>query len=203
MTYEAIETIKKGKKTLSIYYDMTPQNPREWDNLGTIVAWHRRYTLGDEEYSSPRYFLEYHTEKYFSTQEGLENATDKRLMELFKKENIVLPVYMYEHSNIVLRTYSFNDRWDSGQVGWIYVSKEKIRKEFNVKRITKKIIQKVKKNLSSEIEVYSEYLDGNVYGYVLEDENGNEIDSCWGFYGYDFKNNGMTYYLPKEFKEAL
>jgi hypothetical protein len=33
---------------LEIAYDTDPQNPREWDNLGTMVCWHRRYSLGDD-----------------------------------------------------------------------------------------------------------------------------------------------------------
>jgi hypothetical protein len=30
------------------------------------------------------------------------------------------------------------------------------------------------------------YEDGEVYGYVIEDENETTIDSCWGFYGYEY-----------------
>ena len=34
---------------LSIYLDESPESPREWDNLGTMVCAHRRYSLGDEK----------------------------------------------------------------------------------------------------------------------------------------------------------
>lgn len=27
--------------------------------------------------------------------------------------------------------------------------------------------------------------NGEVYGYVIEDHEGNGLDSCWGFYGWD------------------
>jgi hypothetical protein len=30
------------------------------------------------------------------------------------------------------------------------------------------------------------YLQGEVYGYIIEDESGNHVDSCWGFYGYEY-----------------
>jgi hypothetical protein len=31
------------------------------------------------------------------------------------------------------------------------------------------------------IKEWQAYLDGEVYGYVVEDETGNQVDSCWGF----------------------
>jgi len=41
--------------------DETPPNPREWDNTGTMVYWHRNYILGDvdgrKEYGSSEAFL--------------------------------------------------------------------------------------------------------------------------------------------------
>ena len=42
------------------------------------------------------------------------------------------------------------------------------------------------KILEGEIEEYSAWCAGDVYGYVIEDRNGNELDSCWGFYGQDY-----------------
>ena len=39
------------------------------------------------------------------------------------------------------------------------------------------------KTLHAEVEEYAEYLAGNVYGYEVLDEDGNDIESCWGFIG--------------------
>ncbi len=198
-----VQKIETENKVLEIMYDENAQNPRDWDTLGTLVAWHNRYNLSEEDYNDYREFLEDKSSDQYETEEGLENASDKRLMELFQKDNIVLPVFMYEHSGIALNTHGFSCPWDSGQVGYIYVSKEKVRKEYGVKRITKKVLGYVESALKSEIEVYSNYVDGNVYGYVLKDSKGEEVDSCWGFFGYDFKNNGMMDYLPNEFEQLL
>ena len=63
----------------------------------------------------------------------------------FYNDNVVLPVYMYDHSGITINTTGFSCPWDSGMVGIIYVSKEKIREKFNIKRISSKLIEKVKK----------------------------------------------------------
>ena len=39
------------------------------------------------------------------------------------------------------------------------------------------------------------YLEGSVYGYVIEPAENNKAiecdDSCWGFYGYDWKENNL------------
>jgi len=34
---------------IEIEPDLDPMDPREWDNLATMVCWHRRYNLGDEQ----------------------------------------------------------------------------------------------------------------------------------------------------------
>lgn len=38
---------------------------------------------------------------------------------------IILPLYLYDHSGITMSTSVFSCPWDSGQVGWIYASKQK------------------------------------------------------------------------------
>ena len=43
---------------LEIHGDECAESPRDWDNLGTIVGWHGRYTIGDEQPSEdPRTWL--------------------------------------------------------------------------------------------------------------------------------------------------
>ena len=37
------------KYRLEVILDTYPENPRKWDNLGTMVCSHRRYDLGDEQ----------------------------------------------------------------------------------------------------------------------------------------------------------
>lgn len=37
----------------------------------------------------------------------------------------------------------------------------------------------------AEVETYDQYLTGDVYGYVIESEDGTVDDSCWGFFGLD------------------
>ena len=39
--------------------------------------------------------------------------------------------------------------------------------------------------LKDEVEVYDQYIRGDVYGFIIEDLQGNNVDSCWGFYGWE------------------
>jgi hypothetical protein len=71
-------------------------------------------------------------------------------------------------------------RWDSAQVGFIFIDKETIRKEYNCKRINKKLLLKVEEILKNEVKEYDEYLIGNVYDlaeYKISDEYMLEIES--------------------------
>lgn len=85
-----------------------------------------------------------------------------------------------------MRTGAFSCPWDSGQVGWIYVSKDRAKKEYNWKTLNKKRIQKVKDCLRGEVETYDKYLTNSFVGYVIEDSEENEVESCWGFDDLDF-----------------
>ena len=155
---DAIETIKTKRFIADIYIDVTPYSPREDDNLGTLIAFHSRYDLSDDD-----------------------NWTKEELIEHVAKEDVLsLPVYMYEHSQVALSTEPFSCSWDSGQVGYIFVSYEDIIKEYG-----KLDIERATKVLEYEIEEYSQYINGEVYGYKVYRKDGENVDSCWGYIGYD------------------
>lgn len=164
-----------------IYQDIDPVNPRrEWDNLGTMVCFHNSYDLGDE--------TDLRSQDY-------NNWND--FYNYIKREEdplIIMPLYLYDHSGLTISTGDFGDEWDSGMVGFIYVSREKVRKEFDVKRISADLKDKVKTYLEGEVETYDQYLRGSCYGYTIEKRKVceccshveyTEIDSCWGFLASD------------------
>ena len=181
--------IENEKYKLEIFDDLNPCSPREFDNLGTMVCFHRRYNLEDEtELKSSD----------FSSWEELENY-------LYKEEDalIAIPVYMYDHSGLWINTTGFSCPWDSGQIGYIYISKEKVRSEYSCKRISKKLKEMIREMLCSEVDLYNDYLCGNVYGFTLTDkENAEEIDSSCGFYGTDYIKNGIFDYVSSYFTKA-
>lgn len=177
---------------VKVMHDDSAESPRTFDNLGVMACWHRRYNLGDvQPKESPEEWLK-------------ANAP---------KGSIVLPLYLYDHSGITMSTSGFSCPWDSGQVGVIVATPEAIRKNFMVKRITKKIRERATEVLKSEVKVYDDFITGNVWGYTIESVKDCEScgqktcgdedvdDSCWGFYGDDLA--GMKEHVDPKYHAAL
>ena len=141
------------------------ESPRDIsEHLGTMVCSHRRYNLGDEQAKNCEHYSSW--EEWFKHEIG--------------NDVIALPLYLYDHSGITISTTPFSCRWDSGQLGYIYVDKEKVRKEFNVKRISPKLKNQVLEILVSEVKEYDYYIRGEVYYYQIDND---DKDSCFGYYG--------------------
>lgn len=180
----SIKEYQNGDQILKIYQDENPESPREWDNIGEMLTCHGHYKLGDKQFSSP---------------EEIENYMKEK--GVFVK----LPLYLLDHSGITMSTKSFNDPWDSGQVGYVFVSKEKAK----TKKVTKKNAIQC---MISEVNTYDQYLRGDVYGFQvvkktkcsLDEEHEEVLDSCWGFYGHDPKENGISSHVEDfdKFKEV-
>src|SRR3990172_12839480 len=124
-----------------VFQDNCVDSPRDWDNLGEMVCWHKRYTLGDKhEYESPEELLD-------------EITTDG---------SIYLPLYLYSHSGITISTSPFSCRWDSGQqVGFIIMRLAVIDSEFGGDK------DKALKCLETEVKKYDQYLRGDIYLFQL------------------------------------
>jgi hypothetical protein len=166
---------------LKVLHDSSADSPREWDNLGTMVCFHNRYDLGDNH--------NYNSDDYNNWEEM------KKAIEKEENTAVILPLYLYDHSGISISTGAFSCRWDSGQIGFIFVSKEKALQEFGGKIVTAKLKEKLERILNGEVETYDQYVRGEVYGFQIVDEDDNHIDSCYGFYGTDFATNGMLDYI--------
>ncbi len=187
MTYE----LNNGK-TLEVIQDEDAQNPRtEFDNLGTMICFHNRYRLGDKhDYDvRPEYY-----------------GSWKDMIKRFGRANdaaVILPIYMYDHSGITISTTPFSCPWDSGQIGFIFIPKSKVREEYKVKRISPKLRDKITTYLLGEVETYNQFLTGDVYGFKVMNAEGEEEDSCWGFYGSDPKENGMLDHVGAKLLEEV
>ena len=55
---------------------------------------------------------------------------------------------------------------------------EKVRKEYGVKRISSKLLEKVKAVLESEVETFNHYINAEVYEFTLY-HNDEEVDSLY------------------------
>ena len=156
--------------TIKIKPDQYPEDPRrECDELGTMVCFHNRHALGD-------------THKF----------TTKTIQQLVKRRDVIaLPLYLLDHSGITMRTTPFQCPWDSGQVGFIFITKEAIRKEFNVSRVSPNLKKHVTRRLRGEVETYNHFLTGDVYCYEVFNNKGDLVESVCGYYGYDHEKSGL------------
>ena len=248
-----------SKYTLKIIHDEDAQSPREWDNLGKMMCWHKRYSIGDKhnfddqqqffsslimesvpikdviayvkEGNASGLTLQYDKstrewdlktyDNYFKkwfTAHTAEAPLDMQdwdlgdaildamgtgdLVTLAERKALISPLYLYDHSIQSISMKSFVGRahhadWDSGQIGWVYVTHEDIKKEYG--DVSPESIARAEKLLKSEVETYDHYMRGECYGFQLYDKKGDEIDSCWGFIGdFDEAKKDISDYLPKD-----
>ena len=173
--------------------DLDQANPREWDNLGRMICFHRRYDLGDKKdgyhETNADVFQSYISGTLIQDFPGDYDPPDNCPPEVA----VALPLCLYDHSGITMNCegYSHIDPvgWDWGQVGYIYVTRETILKNWGRKRLSKTLLKKVEEILRCEVQAYASYLEGDAFGWMTEDEDGNPIDSCWGYLDYHQDNS--------------
>lgn len=216
-----MKDLEGNEYTLTVETDDYPEDPREWDNLCTMVCWHRRYRLGDKhDFDNMWYFLQDLCEHLLNI--DCEDMNEEEMFQKLVDSNKILikPINMYEHSGITVSTsngYPYNDRWDAGCVGFIYVTKDRVFKECG--NITEENWEDcADKHIEGEMETYDNYLQGNVYWFRLtkkvikqdkcphcgevirEYEDEEEIDNCGGFYGDCIEENGILDNINNDIK---
>lgn len=154
--------------------DCVTENPLEWSDTVLVTA-HRRSDFGGIRL--PFYAC------------SIEDAFDEHLADngLERRDVIWEPVYLYDHSGYALSTSPFGDRWDSGQLGFIYASRANIRQEFGIKRISAKLEQRMIMRLQAELKLVENWLNGEIYGYHIPALD----ECCGGFFSCDHDRSGL------------
>jgi hypothetical protein len=150
----------------------------ECDELGNYVCFHRRYNLG--------------TKHNFNSPDDLRDFLAK------EKPPVQFNLYLYDHSGITISSSSFSCPWDSGQVGVAYATRDEILKWYKRKKLNKLLIEEARNTMQSMLETYDYYLTGSVYWYSVVDSEGEDIDSCGGFYGHDHEKSGLLEHAKAE-----
>jgi len=157
---------------LKIEHDSDPIDPRkDFDNSAVMLCLHKRYTLGDKH--------------SFTTPDEIRSA--------IPKDAYTLPLYLYDHSGITMRTTPFNCPWDSGQVGFIYITPIALK---NIGLPNN--LENANKVMNQEVATYDQYLTGDVWYYTITkskeytSDDGDTItqweyvDSCHGIFGREY-----------------
>ena len=184
-------------------YDGTYADPRDADNLGVMAAHgHRNYNLGDN------------TDLTQEVHEALLRVGPRitaRWLRIFHGAIVVLPLGLIDHSGISMYVgagahFADPGGWDSGIVGLIFDTPERRAVCWGDDPADP---EKIEAALRSEVEVYDQYLRGEVYGavyekrYVWTREDGEtrreweQEESVWGILGYDGAPEVARYYFPE------
>jgi hypothetical protein len=216
MEYVAHTETENGYR-LKIIADNDAESPRDWDNGAVMVCEHRRYNLGDDDgadlardavRSSRDYRPSWESD---DNPKGLDLSEPNDLWNAIQRcsDIIACPLYLYDHSGITISMgrggNPFSCPWDSGMVGFIFMTKDMILKNWmlpETTRLTPALKAKALDLMQGETETYDMFLTGDVYGYVVErlepadpddedadlddDREGEDVDSCWGMFGLDY-----------------
>lgn len=191
--------------TGKIHLDPEPLNPRtEYDgHIAKLLCAHGRYDLGDEQFRDPDDIIshiaemdgvitkcsecktadvifsdgDWHHDDANIYEEGWELCPETwKTVDVIFEGVTMQPLFLYDHSGITMSTGAFSCPWDSGQVGIGVVVHQDLdwiaEDEWEVKAA--EIIE-------GAVTEYDSYLTGQVYGYVVESENGDH-ESCWGYF---------------------
>ncbi len=131
-------------------------NPRkDFGHLTTFAFFHKRYSLGDK--------VEFKPEDYRGW-----NEMEADIRHRYKPRYIT-PVYMYDHSGLVLSTSPFSCPWDNGQVGFMWITDPDIPQD------------KLSGVVEGEIRELNQWLSGDVWRIDIDDGK----DYLGGVCGYD------------------
>lgn len=181
-------------------------NPFDDDNLWTLFSFDSDIEM-DKHIDSlddlQDYFFNKKDIKFSGSLDDFkENCIEKGLSEdeffdalenKFANNGLILrPINDFNHDshNLSICVHNPYDAYgfDDGVIGVAVVSKDKLRKKIGSKYITKKIKRTALSILNNELNIINDWLDGNIYGIVIKNDDGDEKDSCWGIYGTDISN---------------
>jgi phage pi2 protein 07 len=197
MSYEFESKEYRGCK-IRIVQEEHAESPREWDNLGHLLMERQRnYRLGDEQSVDPfRKLLDFATD-YFDAIERLTGKyPDVDSLSVAEDPESFDAMLRYIDMNYAILGVSFRDhgshgcrlsthpitQFDDDTDGIIYAPHDKIKEWLGKDKSWDELRTQAVENLKGEIETYENYLNGIVAGWIAEDEEGEEIESCWGYY---------------------
>ena len=165
---DPISSEQHAELRIEIHYDPDRPDPRsEFENLGTILGWNRRgLKLGDQ-------------------QADAEEQTPRQHVERLRRKGarIVLPVHYSSHGPQCALALGEPEDPESIErsSGVVYVTVEKLRAVYG-RPITGAALAAANRVLAVEIAEYSAYLNGSVYGFIVRDVDGTQLEDGWGFY---------------------
>lgn len=186
-------TNKIPTTTLTINYCDYLDSPRTWcDNLGTYIRVNNNYISPDTNKDFEKAIKE--TADQANNVEHHMKLIKKHIEDYtYEKVSFIIPISVYIHGGVSFSVGSRNG-WDTSNDGFYIVTHNDL-KRLGLSKWTRK--DKMIRLIQYELDLYEKWGNGEVYGFLLEDEDKNIIDSCSGFYDI----NEIKEYLPEEYQD--
>lgn len=194
---EAVETFVVDGHTVALYQDSDCLSPRDSDALlGLFLGLpHRSYNIGDEQLGAHAVYP--CPDCGGAGCAGCEGEGERAprdpadlaaMLKALHGARVVLQVGMIDHSGVSFYVGGGAHPhdpggWDSGTCGFILDTPQTRKNYFGEVEPTE---EQITQGLSVEVEEYARWAQGDCYGYTITDTNGEQVDSCWGYIGYEY-----------------
>jgi hypothetical protein len=223
---DPVETWEHAGVSVKLFSDADAASPRDCDGkIGEMFVSYPGYALGDTQL--PREGLS-DVDCPQCKGSGLKPSIQARAAEpppcqrcegmgtvaptvqewlASEKAIAAVPLFVYEHSGITMRTgkliwladeeversdtesrgrFSGDAQgWDTSFVGFVVVRDAHIAEAMGLGWEKHRTPEWIAKAVDAEVEEYARYLEGDVYGYVVAEDTPFH-DSCWGFIGFKY-----------------
>lgn len=95
--------------------------------------------------------------------------------------HVILPVWRYEHGmrvHAAVEGNPFRCPWDSGGAGFAFMHRDTMLDEIGHGAETR---EKAERLIAAEVDSMSAIEEGDVFAWIVEDDDGETLDSCWGY----------------------
>lgn len=160
------------------------QSPDDWGNNDMFLVYDHRDLCIKRDGFEPEMIFEYINTN--NIEEVLKQSPDFVKDDRFD-DYYIFPVYAYIHSGIALSLgnnhYPFNCKWDTSMKGFILAMKSMVKESMQHYPDVSSEEELAKRLAEGLVNTWNTYLIGDVWHMRIIDLEGNQIDSCGGFYG--------------------
>lgn len=182
-----IERYEHAGCIIELHYDDSPSNPlTDQDQPGQLFNWgdhDGRISIGGIELISTSSFEEdtYDDNDDWTGVKTLTVTEHFNDPEEYGPDALVVPLH-FSSNNHGSGTASFdaadNDP-ENANCAWVITGKE-LADEWNGDR------EAARRYVLAACEEIANYCNGHVYGYIVTNPTGNEVDSLWNIYGFEY-----------------
>lgn len=179
---ETLETIKHRGYTIDVRSDYDAESPDQWgDTELFLVGFHDQFSVKRDDIDRNTLRAIACGGKY---EDGSEHGEARELMKKYRVFRLDARIYSSadnphlkleeELAKSMTLDEAYNE-YDSHFFGAVFVSRKEARTTATALKRAKGLL-----------EIWDDYLRGNVYGYTITGPDGEMAGACSGFYGYPY-----------------